>query len=65
MSREGIALSDILDAAIAFPKRLSTLLNYRVRVHLLTESKSFFDVISKGYRTFEKSTMLDVTATNK
>ena len=62
MSGEVIAFSDMFDTAIAVSKELSVVMNQRVPVQLLTDSKSLFDVISKGSRTSEKRTMLDIAA---
>lgn len=62
MSSEVIAFSDMFDIAVALSEELSTVVKQRVPVQLLTDSKSLFDVISKGSRTSEKRTMLDIAA---
>lgn len=62
MSGEVIAFSDLFDAAAALAAELKNILNQTIPVQLLTDSKSLFDVISKGSRTSEKRTMLDVAA---
>lgn len=62
MSGEVIAFSDMFDLAIAIPLELSTMMGKSVPLQLLTDSKSLFDVISKGSRTSEKRSMLDIAA---
>lgn len=62
MSGEVIAFSDMFDIAIALRQDLERMLNNAVPFHLLTDSKSLFDVISKGFRTSEKRMMLDIGA---
>lgn len=62
MSGEVIAFSDMFDIAITLSVELSDILGYRVPVQLMTDSKSLFDIISKGSRTSEKRMMLDIAA---
>ena len=62
MSGEVIAFSDMFDIAISMSVELSKILNRKVPMQLLTDSKSLFDVISKGSRTSEKRIMLDIAA---
>lgn len=62
MAGEVIAFSDLFDVAAALSSELKLLLDREVPVHLFTDSKSLFDVISKGSRTSEKRTMLDIAA---
>lgn len=62
MSGEVIAFSDMFDYAIAISKDIAKLLGRTIPIQLLTDSKSLFDVISKGSRTSEKRMMLDIAA---
>ena len=58
---ELIAFSNLFDASYTLTKELEKLLGRRkVAVQLLTNSKSLFDIISKGSRTSEKRVMLDI-----
>lgn len=65
MSAEVIAFSDMSDTAITLGQEIEILVNQKVPVQLLTDSKSLFDVISKGTRTSEKRTMLDIAASRE
>lgn len=62
MAGEVIAFSDLFDVAATLSAELGDLLGRKIPVQLLTDSKSLFDVISKGSRTSEKRTMLDIAA---
>eukprot|EP00171_Calliarthron_tuberculosum_P022721 IDg22721t1 len=62
MAGEVIAFSDLFDIAATLSEELSVVLTRKIAVQLLTDSKSLFDVISKGSRTSEKRTMLDIAA---
>ena len=62
MAGEVIAFSDLFDVAAVLSAELEVLLGTKVSVQLLTDSKSLFDVISKGSRTSEKRPMLDIAA---
>lgn len=62
MSGEVIAFSDLFDVAITFAQEIGIMLSRKVPVQLLTDSKSLFDVVSKGSRTSEKRMMLDIAA---
>ena len=62
MAREVIAFSDLFDIAATLASELGGRYGGRIPVQLLTDSKSLFDVISKGSRTSEKRTMLDIAA---
>ena len=62
MSGEVIAFSDLFDAAVTLSQKLRLLLHKDVPVQLLTDSKSLFDVVSKGSRTSERRMMLDIAA---
>lgn len=48
------------DAAISITEELSVILNRRVPLQFLTDSKSLFNFISKGSRTSKKRTMIDI-----
>ena len=60
ISGEVIAFGDMFDMAIAPSKDLSTVLGKHTPAQLFTDSKSLFDIISKGSKTSEKRTMLVV-----
>ncbi len=62
MAAEVIAFSDAFDVGYTLATELSSLLGRKVPLILLTDSKSLFDVISKGSRTSEKRMMLDIAA---
>ena len=57
-----IAFSDLFDVAATLADEASLLIGTKVPVQLLTDSKSLFDVISKGSRTSEERMMLDIAA---
>ena len=52
----------MFDVAAAIADDLSTILSRLIPVHMMTDSKCLFDVISKGSRTSEKRTMIDIAA---
>lgn len=52
----------MFDVAATLSLELGALYKRKVPLHLFTESKSLFDVISKGSRTSEKRLMLDIAA---
>ena len=62
MAGEVIAFSDLFDVAVTLAAELKSLLLQPVSVQLFTDSKSLFDVFSKGSRTSEKRMMLDIAA---
>ncbi len=62
LSAEVIAFADVFDHALALKSQLEQATRRPVPMHLLTDSKSLFDIISKGTRTSEKRIMLDVHA---
>eukprot|EP00171_Calliarthron_tuberculosum_P020880 IDg20880t1 len=62
MAGEVIAFSDLFDVSMTLASELNTVLDKHIPVQLLTDSKSLFDVISKGTRTNEKHTMLEIAA---
>ena len=65
LSAEVIAFADLLDDALAIRSQLEHALQVTVPMHLLTDSKSLFDVVSKGSRTSEKRIILDIHATKQ
>ncbi len=65
LSAEVIAFSDMFDDAFAIRSQIEQALRRGVAVHLLTDSKSLFDIISKGSRTSEERIMLDIHATRQ
>jgi len=54
LSAEVIAFADLFDDAFAIRSQVEEALRRGVAPHLLTDSKSLFDIISKGSRTSEK-----------
>ena len=62
LSAEAIAFADLFDDAIALRSQLEHAPRRSVPMHLLTDSKSLFNTISKGTRTSEKRIMLDIHA---
>eukprot|EP00171_Calliarthron_tuberculosum_P023142 IDg23142t1 len=62
MGGEVIAFSDLFDRTSTLAAEIGTIYKKRIPVQLLTDSKSLFDVISKGSRTSEKRMMLDIAA---
>jgi len=62
MAGEVIAFSDMFDVAVTLAEELRTIYNRTIPLHLLTDSKALFDIISKGSRTSEKRMMLDIAA---
>ena len=62
MAGEVIAFSDMFDVGVTIAEELRITLHKEVPLHLLTDSKSLFDVVSKGTKTSEKRLMLDIAA---
>lgn len=62
MAGEVIAFSDMFDVAVTLAEELRTIYKRSVPLHLLTDNKALFDIISKGSRTSEKRMMLDIAA---
>lgn len=61
MGAELIAFSDMFDGAFTLAAELRDILGKPdIPVNLFTDSKTLFDVISKGTRTSEKRLMLDI-----
>ena len=54
LSAEVVAFSDLFDADLTLKSQIEHGLGCSVSVHLLTDSKSLFEIISKGSRTNEK-----------
>ena len=65
LSAEVIAFADLFDDAMAIRSQMEHALQQPVPMHLMTDSKSLFDIISKGSRTSEKRVMLDIHATRQ
>lgn len=62
MGAELIAFSDMFGVAITLRKELKDLPHGgKVPMKLLTDSKTLFDVISKGLQMSEKRPMLDIS----
>ena len=62
LSAEVIAFAETSDDAPSLRSQIEHALERPVLMHLLTDSKSLFDIISKGTRTSEKIIMLDICA---
>ena len=62
MAGEVIDFSDLFDVVGVLSVEIEALFGTNVPVQLLNDSKSLFDVISKGSRTSEKRMMLDIAA---
>ncbi len=62
LSAEVIAFADLFDEAFSIRSQMEQATSRAVPMHLLTDSKSLFDIISKGSRTNEKRIMLDTHA---
>ena len=62
LSAEVSAFADLTDDALAIRKQLEFILIQPVPVHILTDSKSLSDIISKKSRTYEKRIMLNIYA---
>jgi len=62
MAGEVIAFSDMFDIAVTLAEEIRTIYKRHIPLHLLTDSKALFDIISKGSRTSEKRMMLDIAA---
>lgn len=59
------ALAEAADAAIMAQYDLVRLLGRKVKIRLLTDSKSLFDVLAKGSTMTEKRLMIDIQATHE
>ena len=55
-------MADLFDDAYALRSQIEQALRRSVPMHLLNDSKSLFDIISKGSRSSEKGIMLDIRA---
>eukprot|EP00171_Calliarthron_tuberculosum_P004814 IDg4814t1 len=62
MAGEVIAFSGLFDTSMTLNAELRVTLQRETPIQLLTDSKSLFEVISKGTRTSEKRTMLEIAA---
>ena len=62
LSAERNAFADLFDDAYALRSQIENTLNHAVPMHFLTDSKSLFEIISKGRRMSEKRIMLDIHA---
>ena len=65
LSPEFIAFTDLFDDAFSIRSQIEHALRRCLALHLLTDSISLFDIISKGSRTREKRIMLDTYATRE
>ena len=63
LSAEVSAFADLFDDAFALRSQIEHALRRSVPTHLLTDSKSLFDIISKGSRTSEKRILIEIHAT--
>ena len=63
MAAEVISFSDMFDVCFTLAQEIRRMMKgAEIAVQLYTDSKSLFDVISKGTRTSEKRLMLDIAA---
>jgi len=62
MAGEVIAFSDMLDVPVTLAEELRTIYKRVFPLHLFTDSKALFYIISKGSRNSEKRMMLDIPA---
>ena len=60
LSAEVIAFTDLFDEGYAFRSQAKHALQRSVPTHLLTDSKSLYDMISKGSCSSKKRIMLDI-----
>ena len=65
MAAETHVLADATDMAILVEHDLQMILGKKLAITLLTDSKSLFDVLSKGTTTTEKRLMIDIEATRQ
>ena len=63
LAAETIAFADMFDDALALQSQIEKALGRTPLMHLLRDSKSLFDIISKGSRNSEKRIMIDIHAT--
>ena len=61
-SMEVIVFADLFDDVLALRSQIEHALCRAMTMHLLTDSNSLFDIISKGIRRSEKRVMLDIYA---
>ena len=57
-----IAFADPFDDALVIRKQVKFVLSQSISVYILTDSKSMFEIISKGCRTSNKRTISDICA---
>lgn len=62
MGGEVIVFNDLFDISATLSAELGDIFQLHIPVQLLTDSNCLFEVISKGSRTSEKRTMLDIAA---
>ena len=65
LAAEVIAFADMFDDAFTIRSQLQQALRKDVVMHLSTDSKCLFQIISKSSRTNEKRPMLDICATRQ
>lgn len=65
LAAEVHALAEGADAAIMIQHDFCALLGRNMRIRILTDSKSLFDVLSKGSMMTEKRLMIDIKATEE
>ena len=62
LAAEVTAFADLFDDAYALRLQFEHALGRSLPMQLMTDSKSLFDIISKGSRTSEKRIMFDIHA---
>ena len=65
LAAEVVAFADLFDDAYALRSQVEQATGCEVPMHLMTDSKSLFDIISKVSRTSEKRVMLDIHSARK
>ena len=65
LSAKVIGFSDRFDYAMAIRSKIDHALQQPVPMHLMTDSKSLFDIISKGSRASEQRIILDIPGTRQ
>lgn len=60
MSGEVVTFTEMFEIAISIPVEFSQILKRTFLTQLFTDGQSIFDIMSKGSRTSEKRTMLNI-----
>ena len=60
LGAETYAFADAYDFAYCAKRNLEAMLDHRVPLHMFTDSKSLFDVITKSFQTKQRILMIDL-----